>query len=131
MTRSVKALILFCVIVFPGLLTFSTNWLALKPWRRAAIQHWTERARLLFPVRRAASSNLWVLPAVLTLGVWLTWPWESPHWMLLLVASAFGAVIGTIPMDREVFPRVPLSEQVRQCVVSWVIRFLIWAVFLA
>ena len=59
--------LMIVAIALAALLDFSANWLALVPWRRAKDQHWTERARLYFPVRVAAASNLWVLPAVLTI----------------------------------------------------------------
>jgi hypothetical protein len=52
-------------------LTFITNGLALGPWRRNRGKHWAEQARLVFPVIVAARSNIWFVPAVLTLAVLL------------------------------------------------------------
>ena len=117
--------------LFAAVVAFVTNWLALIPWRRARNQHWTERARLYYPVRVAAASNLWVQPAVLTMFCFLLWPDESPHWALLVLVTAIGAVAGTVPMDREVFPRIGLSDLLRQIGVTCLIRFLMWFVFLA
>jgi len=111
-------------------LTFTINWLALIPWRRAKDRHWTERARLCYPARVAAGSNLWVLPAVLSMTVLLFWPDVSPHWMLMFLATAIGAVAGTIPMGRELFPRIPLEDLLRQTAAHWLIRFAIWFIFL-
>jgi Zn-dependent protease with chaperone function len=111
-------------------LTFTINWLALIPWRRAKGRHWTERARLCYPARVAAGSNLWVLPAVLSMTVLLFWPDVSPHWMLMFLATAIGAVAGTIPMGRELFPRIPLEDLLRQTAAHWLIRFTVWFIFL-
>src|SRR5437773_1629739 len=123
------------MLIIAGLLSaalaFITNWLALIPWRRAKEQHWSERARLYFPVRVAAASNLWVMPAVLTMFSALVWPEESPHWMLLAIVTGLGTALGTMRMDREVFPRIPGRDLLRQVAVTWLIRFFQWFVFLA
>jgi Zn-dependent protease with chaperone function len=117
--------------LFAAGFTFAINWLALIPWRRAKDRHWTERARLYYPVLVAAKMNLWVLPAILTMSALLLWPDESPHWMLMVLATAIGTTAGTVPMDHEVFPRTPLNEILRLTVVGWLIRFATWFVFLS
>jgi Zn-dependent protease with chaperone function len=45
-------------------------------------------------------------------------------------ATAIGAAAGNIPMDREVFSRIPLNDLIRQAAVTWLIRYLMWFVFL-
>ena len=117
--------------LFAAGFTFAINWLALIPWRRAKDRHWTERARLYYPVLVAAKANLWVLPAILTMTVLLLWPDESPHWMLMVLVTAIGTTAGTVPMDHEVFPRTPLNETLRLTVVGWLFRFATWFVFLS
>lgn len=124
-----KSIILLCVALLSGLLAFCTNRLALRQWRRTADRHWSERARVLFPIRRAAATNVWVLPAVLALGAWLLLPVESPHWLLMVLAGLIGAIAGTIPMDRETFPRISVGELIRQCVLTWFVRVLTGVVF--
>src|SRR5439155_16212520 len=99
--RAMKGLILIYAGLFAAAVTFATNWLALIPWRRAKGQHWTEQARLLHPVRIAAASNLWELPAVLTMSAILLWREESPHWAFMAGVTALGAVVATLPMNRE------------------------------
>jgi hypothetical protein len=42
---------LLCVCAAGGFVAWSINWLGLSAWRRAKDAHWTERARLLFPIR--------------------------------------------------------------------------------
>jgi Zn-dependent protease with chaperone function len=127
----VKALIVICSGIFAATLAFVLNWFALIPWRKSKHQHWSEQARLYYPVRTAAASNLWVLPAVLTISIVLVWPEQSPHWMLLATVTSFAVVVGTIPMDREVFPRITRRELLRQVTIAWVMRVLQWFVFLS
>ena len=113
-TLGIKGLILLCLGLLSAALTFVTNWLALIPWRKTRNQHWTERARAYYPVRIAATSNIWVVPALLTITTPLFWPEVSPHWMLIVVVTIVGAILGTIPMDREVFSRIPFNDLLRQ-----------------
>ena len=130
MLRRVKPIIIFCAVLLSFLLTYSSNRLALRPWRKAAGRHWSEHARLLFPVRRAAAANVWVLPAVLSLGAWLALPEKSPHWSLVMLSSLAGCIAGTLPLDRAMFPRIPMRELLRHCAVSWIAQFLTWGVFI-
>jgi Zn-dependent protease with chaperone function len=110
-------------------LTFITNGLALVPWRRNRGKHWAEQARLVFPVIAAARSNIWFVPAVLTLAVLLLWPDSSLLWLFTGIVAVLGAHLGTMPMDHEVFPRISFRELVWQAVIGVWLRFLIWFVF--
>ena len=112
------------------MVTFVTNWLALIPWRKARKEHWTEQARLCFPVRVASNANFWVLPAVVTIFCVLIFPDNTPNWGLLALVAAIGVVAGTIPMEREVFPRVGCHDLLRQMAFGCLIRLLVWFVFL-
>jgi Zn-dependent protease with chaperone function len=126
----VNLLVLLCIGLSAALLAFITNWLALIPWRRAKGLHWTERARVYHPVRVSAASNLWVLPGVASLSVLLLFPNDGPNWALVAVAASIGTLIGTIPMDLEVWPRFKPGEIWRLVVKGWLMRFLTWFVFL-
>jgi len=130
-TLGIKGLILLCLGLLSAALTFVTNWLALIPWRKTRNQHWTERARAYYPVRIAATSNIWVVPALLTITTPLFWPEVSPHWMLIVVVTIVGAILGTIPMDREVFSRIPFNDLLRQVALGWLTQFFVWFGFLA
>lgn len=111
-------------------IAFVTNWLALMPWRRVRGQHWTEQARLYFPVKAAAATNFWAIPGTLTTASLLFWREDSPPWFLIFFVSAIGTIAGTFPMDREVWPRISSRELIRQAMATWVLRFSIWLVFL-
>ncbi len=114
-----------------ALLAFAMNWVALTGWRRSANQHWTEQARLFHPVRVAAIANTWTIPAALTSGFVLLWPENPTPWSLVAFAAALGTTIGTVPMDREVFARIPLKSLWRQAAFTWSLRIGIVLAFLA
>jgi Zn-dependent protease with chaperone function len=122
------------IIIGAGILaagvTFFTNRLALIPWRRNRGKHWSEQARLVHPVIVAARSNLWVVPSILVLTVVLLWPDSSPLWVLTGIAAVLGAYAGTIPLDREVFPRISFRDLLRLSVNGILLRFLIWIIFI-
>jgi Zn-dependent protease with chaperone function len=122
------------IIISAGVLgacvTFVTNWLALMPWRRNRGKHWSEQARLVYPVFVAARSNLWIVPSIFVLAVLLVWPDSSPLWLFTGIAAVIGAYVGTFPADREVFPRISYRDLLRQSVIGALMRFLIWFVFI-
>jgi hypothetical protein len=45
--------------------------------------------------------------------VWLLWPDSSPLWLFTGVAALLGAYAGTLPTDREVFPRISRKLETR------------------
>lgn len=78
------------------------NWFALRPWRRAAPEHWTERARLLHPVRRSHLGMVLVFPGSAALAAyWLPFG-LSP--MGAAVGAYFGVILAGHVIDRAVFP---------------------------
>ena len=111
-------------------LVWGTNWIALWPWREAKGRHWSEQARALYPAMVAARTNLWTMPGLAALVVLIRWPDSSPLWLFAGIAAALGAFAGTLPLDREVFPRIKLNDLLRQGGISCLLRFLVWTIFL-
>jgi Zn-dependent protease with chaperone function len=106
------------------------NWSGLIRWRKAKDKHWTEEARILWPVRITAGLNVFLLPAILGLAQAILFP-DLTHWWLADMAAAFlGAVFGCYPCDREVFPALNWRSWRNQVVAGWGIRFGIWGVLL-
>lgn len=126
--------VVFCaraMLLFPGAFVvgaafaWAVGWADLRPWRRAAAAHWTERARLLFRARTARQTN------VVLIGV------------LLLIASAglthgrstlpafFGGMLGGLiagwPLDRAVDPSRTLGAWMHLMAVSLVLSVLRFA----
>jgi Zn-dependent protease with chaperone function len=111
----------FCIAFF---LAFGLNWLALIPWRRSVGQHWTERARLLYPARKAAGTNNILIPAGLGfLGFVLI---SGSHFWLIGVMGFWGALLAGFFFSREVFPSLSFRLWLRLVVVGIILLFLSW-----
>jgi Zn-dependent protease with chaperone function len=117
-----KLLILAGDFLVAALVIGAANWTSLIPFRRAKNEHWTERARKLYPARVAAISGIWVVPIDLALGQQLLWHDETPHWLLAVLAGWLGAMSGTYFFDREVFPWLPARDWLREAVTRWALR---------
>jgi Zn-dependent protease with chaperone function len=125
------AVLLIVVAVSVVLFCFASNWLALIPWRNNRNAHWAEQARLLWPVRVAAESMLWALPVSLVLAwSFLDREATAPFLVLVGLVAAVATIAGTLPMDREVFPRIPLATLCRQASIGFCLRFLYWFVLI-
>ena len=77
------------------------NWLGLRAWRRSVGQHWTERARLSFPVHNAAANNLWLTPAILTLSIAIWMPQVALLWLFTGLAAVIGTYASSVPLSRD------------------------------
>lgn len=107
------------------------NWFGLISWRRAATAHWTERARLLWPVRFTAGLNVFLVVIILAEAHRLMFPTAQQNWMINGVAAFLGALLGCYPFDREIFPQLDFKKWRHQVVAGWGIRFGIWVLFIA
>lgn len=106
------------------------NRIGMIPWRRATEAHWTERARLLWPVRVTAIFNLFLLPILLINVHHVLFP-ESLDWSVSeAIAGFLGALLGCYPTDREVFPQLGFRPWLYQVTVTWGIRAAYFAGFL-
>jgi Zn-dependent protease with chaperone function len=121
--------ILACFLA-AGVVVYSLNWLALIPWRRTAGAHWTERARVLYPVRVAAKLNVVCIPANIVLASVLLFPGDKTFFCLAAVAGLVGTMLGTYSFDREVFPWMEFRDWLHEVAVTWVMRFLAASVYI-
>lgn len=108
------------------LLAAAVNWLGLGAWRQAATAHWTERARLLWPVRVTAGRNGYVIPLLL----FLVQAMRGHPTALATVAEALaawaGAILGGYPLSREIFPTLTFRRWAGQTLASWGVFSVIW-----
>ena len=117
----------FCISF---LLAWGLNWLALIPWRHSGGKHWTEQARLFYPARASGWINTFLIPANLVSAQFILAP-EMPSWWLpLAIAAWLGAVMGTFPFEREVFPRLDFRRWLLHVCSAWTLRFVFWFVFI-
>lgn len=108
------------------LMAVAANWLGLIRWRRAVGAHWTERARLLFPVRVTASLNILLIPGILNQLHFLLFPQLARWWLSGAITSFLGAVLGCYYLDHAIFPQLNLTKWLLQAIVGWGIRFFIF-----
>ena len=117
--------------VIAWLLAVATNWISLFAWRRAAAAHWTERARLLWPVRVTAGLNVFGFTLLLLQLHWLI----SPHTMKWYISdglgSFVGAALGCYHLQKAIFPQLTFSNWWKQLVLGWGIRFGLIAPYIA
>jgi len=111
-------------------LAWGTNWLALGPWRRSRHQHWSEQARLSFPVVVAARTNLLSLPALMVLSVLLWQPDTERLWLWCGLAAFLGAYAGTASLDRELRPWLSWREWLRLAAIGFSLRSVQWVAFI-
>ena len=122
---------LLCVSIAAGLTAWTVNWLALIPWRRVQDAHWTERARLLFPVRVSAAWNIYLIAANLVLASRLISQEESPPWWATALAAWLGVLAASWPMSRETTPRLSFRDWLRELAIAWLLYFAGWFILLA
>ncbi len=104
------------------------NWLALSPWRRSTAQHWTERARLLYPARRSLSRNLIFFPVALALAaVALN---QDTSTLAVFFIAFLGAVLGCYPVNRELFPELGFWRWLHRIAGGWLVFFAIWLAYM-
>lgn len=111
--------------------TWGLNWLALIPWRRSAGQHWTERARKLYPIRIGAVLCVFLVPGICILAGEMFWRGDIVSLWLFGVFGFLGTIAGTWPFDREVLPWLRFRSWLHQVGASWLLRFGGWSVLIS
>ncbi len=116
------AIAAFCV---GGSLAFGMNWIALFRFRSVETAHWTERARRLYPIRKSAALNILLIPVICALIQSMIFPRSEMAWVAGLVGTSawLGAIAGTYPFDRKIFPEFSFKEWLRLVCGTWVLRF--------
>ncbi len=114
-----------------ALFVYLANWIGMIPWRKAAQAHWTERARLLWPVRFTAAINIFLLTVSLDLLHRFFFPATAGWWIPNGMAAFLGALLGCYPFEREIFPQLDFRNWRHQVAVGWGIQFGIWAALIA
>ena len=94
------------VFVLAALLAWALNHLALIPFRRASSAHWTERARILWPVRQGTVLGGAFGGQAIVLLAGALWPQLSDSgWALAwVVATCAGALLAGFTVHQAAFP---------------------------
>src|SRR5687768_9871800 len=93
------ALIASCVLIA------ALDFIASRRWRKSTQLHWSERARLLFPVRQTTNLHFFLLPCCAVL-FGLTYTKHSPTLIFFALAALIGGILGAIPLERKIFPQL-------------------------
>src|SRR5262249_35459296 len=112
-------------------LTWFANWIGSRKWRRAIDQHWTERARLLWPVQVTAATNLFVVPVLVDLAHRLLSPETTGHWVIAGLAAWLGGLLATYPIAHGMFPELRFGEWLSQTAAGWCLRLSGWIPLIA
>jgi Zn-dependent protease with chaperone function len=113
-----------------GVITWLINHLALRRFCRSEGQHWTERARELYPARSGAVSNLWVVPAVLVLGQNYFYSEAAPHWLVAAVVAGLGTIAASRFFDKVVAPQVGWREWLNLALAGTALRLFWFLIFM-
>ena len=117
---------------FLSFLTISgLNWLDLIPWRKTRGEHWAERARVLWPVRKKSAILVIYVPLLVAEGSSLLWACPGTVLVLRGLCGFAGALGGCWFLNRELFPGLRLRPWLHDVVVGTVLRLGLWLVFIA
>lgn len=121
----VIAAIFFIVsLIGAGAVASAAIWFELRPWRKAAQAHWTERARLIQPVRSAVATNSIVLAGVATLVSLLVDPTTPFGWAT--GGAMAGALLAGFSLSRQVFPTLKFTAWLRTLGIALLFVALNW-----
>ena len=124
-----EALLFPAISITTALVVAILNHLASGPWRHSKDQHWTERARVLWPARTTAMSQILLLPGLAVCVCVILKPVNLGQLPAIYLASWLGAVLGSWPLDRAMFPQLTFRLWLHEVAVAWVLRFgmiLVW-----
>lgn len=118
-------LFLYAIVcgILAAALTYCLNWWALRAWRKAANEHWTERARLLFPARRNSFWQLLLLGAIASLSTSAFFVEPPRFGIIVLVLTMAGGALGTYPMVREIRPGNSFRDWIKDIIGTWLLFF--------
>jgi Zn-dependent protease with chaperone function len=115
--RHVRSLLIFSHFAGASLLAWLANWIGLIPWRRA---------RLLWPARVTAITDIFLIPVVMGLGHQVVSDGTADGWIVTGLASCSGALFGSYPFDHEIFPQLRFRDWLYEATAGWGLRLGIW-----
>jgi len=122
---------LLAIFVAAGICAAGLNHLALIPWRKKQATHWTEQARTLYPIRKSAAANIWMIAINSCLVFFVICSPQGNHLLLAAISGYAGATLGTYFLDHELFPRFTFKAWLNYVLFSLGSRLLIWGGLLA
>lgn len=105
-----------------ALLNLGIIHLLLRRWRKATSLHWTEQARILYPISTTAKTNLWFIPALITMACEILWP-DRVYWGIDAIAAWIGNYLSNYPYEKSLFPQFTFRSWISSSILAWGLRF--------
>lgn len=86
---------------------------------------------MLWPARTTAMGQIFLMPMLAVSVAVLARPVPVEMLPVMFFAAWLGALLGTRPFDRTVFPGMTFQEWLHDVAVAWLLRFGIWFVWIA
>ncbi len=107
-------------VLATGLVTWLLIELALKEWRRSAADHWTQQARVLFPVQVSRQIFLWTIPISAVL-IFQSFGLGGSR-LGIAACSYLGVLLGNFPTDRAINPGLTFGVWAHEVVAATLVR---------
>ena len=104
------------------------NSIGMRSWRMSKGAHWTQRARLLWPVRKTSALMVLYVPALVTALSTLALEASTGGLVLRALCGFVGAVGGCWFLNKEMFPELRFRQWLHDVVVGMGLRMGIWGV---
>jgi Zn-dependent protease with chaperone function len=118
-----SALVYASTFVAGALLVVFLNHIGLRAFRRSRAEHWTERARVLYPARVAAMTYIPFLPIIVVGLRHMLWPDMAASFVIECVSAWCGVLLGTWFFDRAVISWLTWSIWWQEAALGWGIQF--------
>ena len=112
------------------LVVAAINWIELIPWRKSVGAHWTERSRILWPVRKSQAILVLYLPVLITAASSLVFKSSLVNLIPLWLAASAGAMGAGWFGIRQLYPGAGLRPWLHDVAVAWALRSAFWLVLL-
>ncbi|MDB6039109.1 MAG: hypothetical protein JWM99_2950 [Verrucomicrobiales bacterium] len=122
----IPALLLIASFVGAACIAAGLNYFGSFSWRRSIGKHWTERARLLYPIRVSRTLNLFLISACAILGCLAANQGWRDFWPFCGLAAFCGALLGSYPLDHQILPELNFKRWFSQLLVISGSRLLIY-----
>ena len=101
-----SVLLFFGAFMLSGLLYGLCGHLALSAWRRSVGEHWTERARILWPARMDMKAAVSLCPLVALVAAFAVYGTPEMPWITAWAGGLCGALLSTFTFEHAVEPRL-------------------------
>lgn len=107
------------------------NWIDLVPWRKSAAAHWTERSRILWPVRKTDVILLLYVPLLLAIASTFLGATSTSQLFMRWAAAFIGTCGAGWYLTRQVYPNIHFRHWLHDVSINWILQFGMWSIYAA